>query len=101
MGIPRDPDAQAIAQARELTDASILRARRAGIHVTTSFQRELGKVVARGVARARGDTPAVQRATDKLMAESIRVAQEAHDPDLEPEHLQAAKSSLCPLWPIC
>lgn len=101
MNTPPDPNVRAAAQARELTDLSILRARRAGMHVTTSFQRELGKIVARGVARARGDTAVVQRSTDRLVTESIRIAQEAHDPDLEPEHLQAAKSSLCPLWPIC
>jgi hypothetical protein len=98
---PGDRAARIDAQARELTQAPILRARRAGLHVTNSFQRELIKTVARGITRARGDTSAVQRATDSLMAESIQTAQATHDTDLEPAHLQAAKSSLCPLWPIC
>jgi hypothetical protein len=101
MDTPRDRAARAAAQSRELTDAYIARARRAGLHVTTSFQRELGKIVTLGMTRSKGDTAPVQRAADKLVAESIRIAQDAHDADLEPEHLQAAKSSLCPLWPIC
>jgi hypothetical protein len=96
---PRDRDPQT--GMRDLTGPAVLRARRAGLTVTTSFQREFSKVSARGLARAKGDAAAVQRASDKLMTESIRIAQETHDPSLEPEHLQRAKVSLCPLWPIC
>lgn len=101
MSTPRDGDARRGIQGGDLTGPAILRARRTGLHVTTSFQRELSKAAVRGVARAKGDTGAVQRATDRLVIESIRIAQEAHDPTLEPEHLQRAKASLCPLWPVC
>jgi hypothetical protein len=98
---PRDPNARTAAQVRDLTNPAIVRARRAGLVVTASFQRDLDKVAVLGVARANGDTAAVKRATESLVAESVRIAQEANDPSLEPEHLRAARSSLCPLWPIC
>lgn len=101
MSTPRDRDPRRDIRAADLTGPAILRARRAGLTVTAPFQRELSKVAVRGVARAKGDTAAVQRATDKLVIESIRIARKAHNPALEPEHLQSAKLSLCPLWPIC
>jgi hypothetical protein len=98
---PRDPDAQGAMQAMFLIDPAIKRARLAGLHVTAPFQRELTNVARRGVTRAKGDTVAVQRAIERLVAESVRIAKESDDPTLEPEHLQRAKNSLCPLWPVC
>ena len=101
MSTPRDPDSHTDAQAQNLTETAVLRARRADLHVTNSFRRELTKLVTRGMTRAHGDSNAVRRATDTLVDASIRIAQEAADPELEPDHLRAAKVSLCPLWPIC
>jgi hypothetical protein len=80
---------------------AIRRARQADLRVTTSFEQEFRGLAVGGLARSGGDTKAVQRAADTLMTESIRIAQEANDPALEPEHLHRAQSSLCPLWPIC
>jgi hypothetical protein len=98
---PRDPDAQGAMQAMDMIGPAVRRARLAGLHVTAPFQRELANMAIRGMTRAKGDTGAVQRATERLVTESVRIAKEAGDSTLEPEHMQRAKNSLCPLWPVC
>ena len=87
-----------------LFDKAIRQAEAAGLDVPQGFRRRLRELIDEGLAR-NSESPGVEEkaefAVTKLMRAVIGIARERSEPVARPEVLEAALSSLCPLWPIC